>query len=282
MKPDMRSPKRVDQSPARGNRLLKAAPSSEVGALVTNVLDSDRSPEVVAAVAQTELDTVSPKLTDHFNHIFVINCQHRPDRLQAFKDEITSKGLADLDKITVVRAVVGDFTSHPAGWGAGRGAWGCLQSHRRIFEDLLHMHDERGDLDWDSALILEDDVFFLENALADLNSFMQAIPTDWGQLYLGGQHRQRAEPTSHSGIVIGKSVNRTHAYAVSRQHVQKIYCHISYMPDYAGTNKHVDHQLELAHNRKDWPVYCPAKWICGQRAGSSNISGKTNTDLTWI
>jgi len=53
------------------------------------------------------------------------------------------------------------------------------------------------------------------------------------------------------------------------------------MPDYVGTNKHIDHQLELAHQRADWPVYCPAKWICGQRAGTSNVSGKTLAAMTW-
>jgi len=266
------------------NLANKQAPGSESEKnIVTDVLDSDRTPEEDESLCLlVPADKKSPKLHDWFDHIFVINCQHRPDRLKAFKEEIVSKQLADWDKITVLKAVIGDYTTHPAGWGSGRGAWGCLQSHRRLMEDLMHMRDERDELDWDSALILEDDVFFLENALADLNTFMQNVPTDWGQIYLGGQHRQRVEPTSCPGVVIGKSVNRTHAFAISRNYIQKIYCHISYMPDYAGTNKHVDHQLELAHNRRDWPVYCPTKWICGQRAGSSNISGKTNPDLTWI
>ena len=58
------------------------------------------------------------------------------------------------------------------------------------------------------------------------------------------------------------------------------HAHISYMQDY-HSNKHIDHQLELAHQRKDWPVYCPVKWICGQRAGTSNISGKDNPDQIW-
>jgi hypothetical protein len=53
------------------------------------------------------------------------------------------------------------------------------------------------------------------------------------------------------------------------------------MPDYVGTNKHIDHQLELAHQRADWPVYCPAKWICGQRASTSNVSGKKLEAMTW-
>lgn len=222
-------------------------------------------------------------LTDWFDHVFVINCKHRPDRLEEFTKEITSKGLADFSKIHVFDAIIGDYTGHPAGWGAGPGAWGCLQSHRRIMEDLMHMRDERGDMNWDSALILEDDVFFLDNALRDLGRFMEDVPEKWGQLYLGGQHRGGGKPkrTSSPNVVVGYSINRTHAYALSRAYIQQVYQHVSYMRDY-HSNKHIDHQLELAHQRGDWPVYCPPQWICGQRAGASNISGKINGDQTWL
>lgn len=220
-------------------------------------------------------------LTDWFDKVFVLNCAHRPDRLREVKEEIVGKNLGDWDKITVYPAIIGDYTTHPAGWGAGRGAWGCLQSHRRMLEDLMHMRDDRGDMNWESALILEDDVFFLDDALSNLRDFMNAVPSDWGQIYLGGQHRGHKPLLVAPGVLLGHSINRTHAYAVSRQFVQKIYCHVSYMDDYRGTNKHIDHQLELAHQRKDWPVYCPPKWICGQRAGTSNISGKDNPNQTW-
>ena len=88
-----------------------------------------------------------------------------------------------------------------------------------------------------------------------------------------------AECQAHP-FVRGMSINRTHAYAISRTSIQAMYAHISYMQDY-HSNKHIDHQLELAHQRKDWPVYCPVKWICGQRAGTSNISGKDNPDQIW-
>lgn len=230
---------------------------------------------------QTDTNKSLPKLTDWFDKVYVINCAHRPDRLEETKKEFTEKGIGDWDKVTVTPAIIGDYTRHPAGWGAGKGAWGCLQSHRRIMEDLMHIRDERLDMSWEGALILEDDVFFLDNALEDLQRFMTHVPSDWGQLYLGGQHRQK--PTPHGDYVsIGNSVNRTHAYAVSRQHIQSIYAHVSYMMDYNGTNKHIDHQLEVAHQRKAWPVYCPTRWVCGQRAGNSNISGKTLPALTWI
>ena len=148
-------------------------------------------------------------------------------------------------------------------------------------EDLMHKRDERESLTWDRALILEDDVFFLDNALENLKTFMESIPNVWGQLYLGGQHRKTPTKTEWNNVMLGNSVNRTHAYAINRASVQKVYNHVSYMMDYVDNNFHIDHQLERAHQRKDWAVYCPVKWICGQRGGNSNVSGKNLPPMTW-
>lgn len=221
-----------------------------------------------------------PLLTDHFDHVIVINCAHRKDRLAEFWEEVNGKGLVDPAKVAVFSAVVGDHTTHPAGWGAGGGAWGCLRSHQRILEDLMHHRDDRGSLDWGGALILEDDVFFLDGALENLAAFMAAVPSNWGQLYLGGQHRMDPSATADPAVVMGNSVHRTHAYAVSSHYIQRVYQHISYMPDYQP-RKHIDHQLELAHRRKDWPVYCPPRWLCGQRASASDIGRNITTATTW-
>lgn len=237
--------------------------------------------QVTSDITDISQPFVAKKLTDWFDKVFVINCQHRPDRLKEFVDEIISKEIADLDKITIFQAVIGDFTTHPAGWGGGKGAWGCLQSHRRILEDLMHMRDDRLNLKWKSALILEDDVFFLDNALVNLEVAMNSLPDVWGQLYLGGQHMLAPIKINSEGLVAARSINRTHAYAIHADHVQAIYRHISYMMDYNGNNYHIDHQLERAHRRGDWPVYALSSWICGQRANTSNVSGRKLPAHTW-
>lgn len=189
--------------------------------------------------------------------------------------------MANNDWVIYYPAIIGDWTTCPADWQSGRGAWGCLRSHQRILEDVIHTRDQRNQLSVGNVLILEDDVIFRENALENLNTFMEAVPDDWGQIYLGGQHRRDITSTDSPHVVVGNSVNRTHAYAVNAPTLTSLYRHISYATDYRNTNKHIDHQLELAHRRKDWPVYCPTDWIAGQRAGSSNISGKTNDTQFW-
>lgn len=234
----------------------------------------------MAAKRKTAEASPPRNLTDWFSMVFIINCQHRPDRLAQVTKNLTDTGMADMRKVIVHRAVVGDYTGHPAGWGSGRGAWGCMRSHQRILEDAMHKRDERENLDVDSILILEDDVVFFDDSLERLNAFMPHVPPDWGQIYLGGQNRKTPQATAHAEVRRGLSVHRTHAHAISRQYLQKVYAHICYMPDY-HSKKHIDHQLELAHQRGDWPVYCPTKWLCGQEAGTSNVSGKLNDRKVW-
>ena len=65
------------------------------------------------------------------------------------------------------------------------------------------------------------------------------------------------------------------------EHMNQIYRHVSYMKDYDNDNHHMDHQLEIAHGRRDWPVYTPPYWLCGQRAGKSDINCKDHPDMTW-
>jgi GR25 family glycosyltransferase involved in LPS biosynthesis len=223
-------------------------------------------------------------LTDWFSRVYVINCAHRPDRLEEVTKHLQETGMADMDKVVIYPAIIGDWVTHPADWRAGNGSWGCLRSHMRILEDAMQerdMEQEGWPMTLENILILEDDVFFLENALEDLNRFMNIVPSGWGQLYLGGQHQRKPVLTAE-GVLVGLSVNRTHAYAVSRDNFQPLYRHICYASDYIGKKRHIDHQLELAHQRRDWDVYCPERWICGQRAGTSNISGRKDTERIWM
>lgn len=212
-------------------------------------------------------------LTDWFDRVYVINCAHRPDRLEETKQHLAETKMADVEKVIFYPAIVGDWTTVPADWRSGNGSWGCLRSHQRILEDIMHVRDGDG-FALKNALIMEDDIIFVDDALQKFNEFIVEVPDDWGQIYLGGQHRGRKIPTDHDSVIDATSVNRTHAYAVRQPYFQQVYRHISYATDYRNTNKHIDHQLEVAHRRGDWPVYCPKKWLVGQRAGISDICNK--------
>lgn len=219
-------------------------------------------------------------LTDWFSRVYVINCQHRPDRLEETLDHLRKTGMADPAGVKIQRGVIGAWTTVPNDWLPGLGAWGCWRSHVNLMEDVLHERNEDMSFALDSILILEDDVFFVDGALKKLNDFMEAVPANWGQIYLGGQHKMKTEYINDQ-VIRGMSVNRTHAHAIHSSTYHALYRHITYATDYRGTHKHVDHQLEEAHRRKEWNVYCPTKWIAGQRENLSIITGKHTPENLW-
>ena len=221
------------------------------------------------------------QLTDWFDRIYVINRPDREQRLKSFLNDIEESNLADPEDIVVYPAIMGNRTSFPSYFQAGAGAWGCLRSHIRIIEDVI-MEQNILNKTIGSILILEDDAEFIPEALPMLNAFMHNVPTNWDQIYLGGQHRREPEHIGIQRVMRAMSVNRTHAYALKRKIYKKVYVHLNHAPDYMGRqNHHVDHQYEVAHRRKDWNVYCPATWLAAQKEGRSDICDQDLGHRIW-
>lgn len=214
-------------------------------------------------------------LKEAFGTIFIISLKSRPERLARLLANLWDTGLAERGDCEIIEALPGDEIWPPAWFKAGGGAWGCLLSHARVLQTGI----QRG---LDRWLVLEDDCLFHAEARPHLGQVMAALPPDWGQLYLGGQHLDDPEELGPF-IWRAKNVNRTHAFAVAGRCAAKIHQHLWHAPDYADKVKgwHIDHQLGLAHARNDWPVYCPSWWLAGQADGESDISGRRNVIHWW-
>lgn len=210
-------------------------------------------------------------LSEYFERVYVISLPWHGERRERLKAQL--KGLVRARDLEFMEAIAGDQLYPPAWWKQGGGAWGCLQSHVRVLQTIWQRGHER-------ALVVEDDAVVDADAKRQLGELFSAVPGDWGQLYLGGQHQW--EPEAKGRVFIGKSVNRTHCYGVARKYVPGILQHIQHAPDYIeNPYRHVDHQLEVAHQRGDWPVYCPQWWIFGQGENDSAINGHHHPDKWW-
>lgn len=208
-------------------------------------------------------------LKNHFSKICMITIRGREKRADTALTRMLDQGLvARKDDVEIVHGVYGEELPAPAWWRAGNGAWGCLMSHTRVVQDAWQGQ-------YKNVLILEDDVLWTPDAANKLNNIMPSLPQVWGQLYLGGQHRREPEPVSEHWM-IGRSINRTHAYALNRSTMPLFLRHIWHAPDYikARENRHIDHQLEAAHRRGDWNTLTPRYWLAGQGENTSSISGK--------
>ena len=221
-------------------------------------------------------DVSLPRLSEFFERVFIINLPGKADRRDRLERHLYELGLARPGDLAWVRAVSGDLCWPPPYFKAGGGAWGCLQSHLRVAQDAAMDGLE-------SYLVLEDDAVFDRRSSGFLRQFMNELPEDWGQIYLGGQHLHEPGTVPGTSLVYRcHNVCRTHAYAVHKRALGRFQQHIGEAADYMARGQwHLDHQLGLAHERDVWPTYAPAWWLAGQEEGSSNISGRRNPRLWW-
>lgn len=159
----------------------------------------------------------------------------------------------------------------PDGWTAGAGAWGCMESHRRVLELAIVDGVER-------LLVLEDDVQFAPNFMERANSVLAAIPVDWDAVFFGGQYVARgihgfgAEPHA-AGVVKAWGVERTHCYAVSGRFMRALFS------KWSGSHGHCDHVFGPAQH--GWKVFAASPFIAGQSGGVSDITGGEKRPEYW-
>lgn len=209
-----------------------------------------------------------------FDRVVVVTLARRVDRLEGFLSRIRGANQYLADKLEPELAIDGSLCPPPAWWKTTPGAWGCYRSHLRIIEDALQDGVE-------SVLIFEDDATFVDDFTSKAVRFFEALPADWGQAYLGGQHLSRAH-LAGPGIVHGVNINRTHAYALRGPHgLQAAYQWLC-SSDRWRDRHHVDHQYGRLHQSRTVVPYAPEEWLCGQAADeASDVSGKSVAARWW-
>lgn len=218
---------------------------------------------------------------DLFSRVLVISMARTPERGARARADLLAKNLSESP--VIMPAVDGREMGKSAWWPGGNGSWGCLQSH---YLAVLTAFTEG----IESLLVIEDDCVWQPQAAAMAAEFMKQVPDDWGQIYFGGQHRGIHTLTPLDGkpaVMRPSSIHRTHCYAIHRRAMAAFLRHISYAPDYietfkkSGIKPHVDHQLEVAHRRRDWPVYAPTFWLAGQGENQSLIMNRREPERWW-
>lgn len=205
-----------------------------------------------------------------FDRVVVISLFRRWDRLAAFYERLP--GDWDFGPIRVHPAVDGAAEDRPAWWKTTPGAWGCFLSHRAVVRHALDDGVER-------LLVFEDDATFAPDFTARLQGL--DVPEDCQQLYLGGQHLgglERGPP----GLVKGRNVNRTHAYAIlGREALEIVAAHLEPDPALWKARHHVDHHYGVLHRERRIVVYAMSPWVCGQAAGESDVRKGVEKERWW-
>lgn len=200
-----------------------------------------------------------------FDRVVLINLKKRPDRLDRAIQMFSNNW--PFAQPLIFEAIDGYKVPTPEGWTKGRGAWGCLQSHRQVLEAAI--------LDnVNSILVLEDDAVLVDDFESKVKKFLRAVPSDWEGLMLGGQHF--VVPTQvKDGVLRCANCQRTHAYAVRGRLLKDLYSRWHARETWG----HCDHVL--GPFTANYKTYAPRHFLIGQNSGKSNINGKTNPVKFW-
>jgi hypothetical protein len=207
------------------------------------------------------------RLKSYFDSILIISLPERKDRRDALLGNLQSTGLATSADVEWVDACTGDHAGGPPpGWSAGKPAWGCLHSHLTCLDLAISRSSQ-------STLIMEDDAVFSRHAGHILRCFMEAVPDDWDQIYLGGNHAVQPIPTEHPWVWKAGGVTATHAYAVAASALDTVRERMADLHDYTYYRGwHCDTHLAKSHGEHRWQTYTPSWWLAAQEESVSDIN----------
>jgi GR25 family glycosyltransferase involved in LPS biosynthesis len=170
-----------------------------------------------------------------FTKILYINLDRRPDRKKHIEkqlskinwtgkvERISAVDGRDLDLSTLTslftqkalnEASTTEKVNFKHGFYMTRGAIGCSLSHRKAWLNILNNDDEK-------VLILEDDIYFNDNFINQLNNYLNNIK-DYDILYLGYHHLSHGQEynkyySKPRGVVYG-----LFGYIVNKRIAQKL------------------------------------------------------------
>jgi hypothetical protein len=217
-------------------------------------------------------------MRETFDRVVCVSLDRRPERWARFEKNVASISWPFLP-VQRFRAIDGLVVPPPVGWVSGPGAWGCMQSHRRILEEAIQDN-------LSTLLVLEDDAFFPRDFADSVSEFLSSVPADWDCLMLGGQHlhvdRKPPVPVA-PGVLRCTNCQRTHAYALKKEAMLALYQRWhSWTPKTTG---HCDHIMgPFMASRK---TYAPAdgrgrpRMLVGQDHNRSDIAAGREVRLTF-
>ena len=149
----------------------------------TSALPVQTSPRIPDRIS---IPKVSFEINSFFDKIYVLNLDHRSDRMTAMKEKLAKNGINNYKRFP---AIDGKIKPHIDHWRNLKyffdtpGAYGVLMSAYFIIIDAIMNK-------YHQILILEDDVIFHKDFTNLFNQKIKSIPPFWKLLFLGSSMHQ--------------------------------------------------------------------------------------------
>jgi len=215
-----------------------------------------------------------------FDRVHLINLDRRPDRLAQFWDGFGGCGWPFTPPSRVV-ALDGQRIPRPRWYTEQAGAWGCLQTHLRLYEQAM-------DDDLDAIFIFEDDCVFADDCSGRIEAFFDHLPPNWEQVYLGGLPRRTSTyPPEQINCHVWRIpvVTGTWAMGLKVSFLRKIYPFMHEVlreTEPVGSMCHLDRMYAEYHLRHKPRVYAPVPWLVGAKGGRSDICNRIYTKAVFF
>ena len=199
-------------------------------------------------------------LKKHFDKIYVINLDRRPDRFETFKKELSKYDINDVEKFSAIDGSKIEIINSPI----LSGELGVLESHLEIIRKCKEENIK-------NVLILEDDVYFTDEVL-NLDDYMSKVPSDWDFIYFGGNHVYGQKPQ----LINDKIIKLNFTVALQCVAINSSMFEIIEMV-LSKKQKQVDGYYADLHNRFNAYGFYPN--MAKQKAGFSDIQNR-NVDYS--
>ena len=190
-----------------------------------------------------------------FDHVFVINLDRRPDRLQEITNELVNNGICSYEKFSAV-----DGKTLTGQYNVPIGHVGCTLSHLGVAQ----LAKERG---YKNYVVLEDDAVFSPSFKEDFVKAFKHVPKDWDCIFLGGSHVGGFDIVNDY-VIRMKGSYTTHAMIINETFYDKI------IGVWKGFNTTQEVDVAMASLHKDNNCYSFRNALAHQRAGHSDILEK--------
>lgn len=199
-----------------------------------------------------------------FDATYVVNLDRRPDRMERFTRDLNASGWP-FGFPERILAIDGKLIPKPSGYDMQPGSWGHVRTFLRLLEDAMNTGLE-------SIFIFEDDCVFTPDFGEKIMPFLDAVPSDWDMIYLGGVYRaaQTFKPEKINDLVYQiAGCTGTWAVAFSRHAMEAVYKEVC---DYIVQEVwHFDSLTCRCQAKEHLKVYVPNPWLCGHAEGQSDI-----------